>query len=88
MSFTPGDLKSTIAQAKEAIGGNGSTSFTDWEVVLTEHEALLSAVLSGSTKQEAQNVLKWMSAMRKANEDLYNAQCQFDYACTDALNAY
>ncbi len=88
MSFTPEDLKTTISQAREAIGGNGSTYFTDWEVVLTEHQARLSAVLSGTTKPAAQNVLKLVGVMRDANESLYKAQCEFDHACADAINAY
>ncbi|WP_410597218.1 hypothetical protein [Amycolatopsis sp. lyj-23] len=87
MTFSVDDLKLTISQAQKAIGGNGATYFTDWECVLTEHEALLSAVLSGVNMQECRHLVARLVQLRQANEALYTAQCQFDYACSEALRA-
>lgn len=85
MTFSVADLKLTISQAQQAIGGNGATYFTDWECVLTEHEALLSAVLSGVNMPACQQLVARLVQLRQANEALYAAQCQFDYACSDAV---
>ena len=81
------DVINTIKQAQEKIGGDGSTFFTDWEVVLVDQVAFLAAVLPGFKLQEMVTLLERLDAMWQASEALYEAQCQFDYACTDAINA-
>ncbi len=87
MSFPLQDIITTIKQAQQKIGGEGSTFFTDWEVVLTAQEAYLSAVLSGFKLPEIVTLLEKLGNMRKANEALYKAQCEFDQACTSAIRA-
>lgn len=77
----------TIKQAKEKIGGDGSTFFTDWEVVLTDNMALLAAVLPGFKLEAMVTLLEKLDAMWQASEALYAAQCEFDYACEDAMKA-
>jgi hypothetical protein len=81
------DVIDTIKQAQGKIGGDGSTFFTDWEVVLTEQVAFLAAVLPGFKLEAIVTLLERLDAMWQASQALYAAQCQFDYACTDAVAA-
>jgi hypothetical protein len=81
------DVIDTIKQAQAKIGGDGSTFFTDWEVVLTEQVAFLAAVLPGFKLEAIVTLLERLDVMWQASQALYQAQCEFDYACTDAANA-
>jgi hypothetical protein len=88
VSFTPADLKATIAAAAKEIGGDGDTYFTEWNIILDRQSAYLSLVLTGSTKPEAAKVLEKVGALIQITEVLYRALCEFDWACNDAIKAY